>query len=323
MQGGSGPAGPAEKGPAGLSAEALALVARIERQTSQKNDGPPDLSIADQRVAREAEYASLSSAAIKRYGVTTSKVRFGGVNCLEITPPQVIWPDAIIVYLFGGAFIFGSPEQDLPISAALATETGCRVIAPQYRLAPENPFPAALDDCEAVIRAALSAAPKATLIAGESAGGNLALAVMLRLGASARDLPRALALMSPAADQYDYGDSCLTARDPFLLPDMVQAVPTIYAPGADLRHPDISPVYGQYGPWFPDTLITTGTRDLFLSSCARQARVMREAGANVDLRVWEGMWHVFEHYAELPEASASLAKISAFFTATMNGPDKT
>ena len=79
-----------------------------------------------------------------------------------------------------------------------------------------------------------------------------------------------------------------------------------------VTNPEVSPVYGEFDASFPPTLITTGTRDLLLSSCVRLARVMREAGAQVDLRVWEGMWHVFEFYPDIPEAEASLKEIAGF-----------
>ena len=78
------------------------------------------------------------------------------------------------------------------------------------------------------------------------------------------------------------------------------------------EQPEISPIYGQFDPDFPPTLVTTGTRDLLLSSCVRLARVMRDAGAPIDLRVWEGMWHVFEFYSRIPEAEESLNEISDF-----------
>jgi acetyl esterase/lipase len=280
---------------------------------------PPGQTVSEQRAARELAYADRSRDAVKTNGVTTTEIAIAGVPCLEIAPAEAA-PGRAVVYLFGGGFVFGSPWQDMTICAGLATGMGTRVIAPFYRLAPEHPFPAALNDCAAVLEAVLKQTSGATYLAGESAGANLALAISLQRFQQNLPGPLALGLMSPSTDQTDYGDSYLTNRDPVLARERIDAVPRIYAPGADLTDPLISPIFGTYGPGFPPTLITTGTRDLFLSSCARQARVMREAGATVDLRVWEGMWHAFEFYAELPESAASLSDISTFLLSA--GPDR-
>ena len=87
-----------------------------------------------------------------------------------------------------------------------------------------------------------------------------------------------------------------------------------FANGRDLTSPEISPLYAAFSEAFPKTLITTGTRDLFLSDCARLSTKMRASGIDCELRVWEGMWHVFEYYTDLPEAQASLAEIARFIT---------
>ena len=200
----------------------------------------------------------------------------------------------------------------MTIIAALATGTGATVIAPRYRLAPEHPFPAGLDDCTAVLRALLGDPGRIVTLAGESAGGNLALAATLRLMEEGAPLPRALALMSPAAALDDLGDSYEMDRDPTLSRDRLDSGHALYAPGADLTDPGISPIYGTITADFPPLLMTSGTRDMLLSGCLRFARVLREAGGTVDLRVWEGMWHVFEFYPDLPEADASLAELAQF-----------
>ena len=125
-------------------------------------------------------------------------------------------------------------------------------------------------------------------------------------------MPRAIASLSPATDLGDMGDSAEADRDPFLPRSRTADVTLAYARGQDLTDPDLSPIYGPFDATFPPTIVTTGTRDLLLSSCVKLARVMREAGAPVDLRVWEGMWHVFEFYPDLPEAQASLTEIADF-----------
>ncbi len=217
----------------------------------------------------------------------------------------------MILYAFGGGYTLGCSEDDLTISAPIAVATGARIVAPYYRLAPEHRFPAGLEDVEAVARALL-AGPDRVAFAGESAGGSLLLSTLHRLKASGAPLPVAAALMSPGTDKSHYGDSFEAARDPSLAVSRVRQIGDLYAPGADPTSPDISPIYGRFDANFPPFLMTTGTRDLLLSQVVRLARVMREGGAPVDLRVWEGLWHVFEFYPDLPEARASLAEIGAF-----------
>lgn len=270
-----------------------------------------DLPLDQQRALREAHYAPHSARWLAHHDLTQRDMRVAGIPCCEVIPANP-HPDRVLVYLFGGGFVFGSPHQDMAIIAALAAHTNTRVWAPYYSLAPEHPYPAALDDCTRVLNAALDQFPGNVALTGESAGATLALAATLRCRAAGTPVPRALGLMSPATDQGDFGDSYLTARDPVLDPGRVDAVSQIYAPGRDLTDPGISPIYGAFDADFPPAMITTGTRDLFLSSCVRLARVLRDAGAPVDLRVWEGMWHAFEFYGDLPEAQASLRDLAAF-----------
>lgn len=122
----------------------------------------------------------------------------------------------------------------------------------------------------------------------------------------------AIAALSPATDLSHPGDSFAAARDPFLIPARTDEVRAAYFGDGDPKQPEISLIYGAFDAGFPPTFMTTGTRDLLLSHCVRLARVMREAGAAVDLRVWEGMWHVFEFYPDIPESDASLSEVAAF-----------
>lgn len=279
------------------------------------SDFPSTKSLAEVPIAeiRRVTYEACriaSERAVESHGVTCADTEIAGITCMRVTP-SVERDQRQILYLFGGGFIQGSPFEDLPITAALAAETGATIIAPQYRLAPEHPFPAALDDVTAVGQALLSKHPE-TLLAGESAGGNLALALVHRLRGQRHVVPRAIAALSPAVDLDHLGDSQIADRDPVLHLSRSGDVRAAYLGNTDARQPDVSPIYGKFDPSFPPTLVTTGTRDLLLSGCARLARVMREAGAPIDLRIWEGMWHVFEYYPNIPEADASLSEIATF-----------
>ena len=221
-----------------------------------------------------------------------------------------------VLYFHGGAHVTGSPFEDLPITAGLAHRLGVRVFSTRYRLAPEHPFPAGLDDGVAVYRGLLESFDAGRLaVAGESAGGNLALAVVLRARDEGFALPAAAALLSPWCDITGTGDSTasLSGLDPTLdyRPHLEQAA-AAYAGDRDHKDPLVSPVYADYRPGFPPTLITSGTRDLLLSDCARLSTAMRLAGVDARLHVWEGLWHVFEWYPDIPEAELSLDEIAAF-----------
>lgn len=295
--------------PAGLSEAARAWLAR-------GGDGfapDPALDVAGLRAAREAYYGADAPRIVEQAGLTARTGSYGGIPC-RIVEGAAALSDQAIFYVFGGGFLFGSPEQDMAIIASLARETGRPVIAPLYRLAPEHPYPAGLDDTTHALDAALGAYTQVAL-AGESAGAMLIMAAASRLlGHGPRRIP-AVAILSPCTDMADLGDSGETNRDPVLDRDLVLGLPDRYAPGHDVTDPELSIVYGHYGAGFPPTLITTGTRDLFLSGCVRLERVMRESGGDVTLRVWEGMWHAFEFYGDaLPEAQHSLAEIARFLT---------
>jgi len=293
--------------PAAISPEAEAFLAAGDLTA---NNSMSDMSMAEIRAAALEAYRPACEQAVKQHGVVCTEVEIGGVKCMQVAPPTKI-AERQILYIFGGGFVQGSPFEELPITAFLSAKLGAKILCPQYRLAPEHPSPAALDDVTAVADALLAENP-GTLLAGESAGGNLALALAHRLRAQGKPVPKAIAALSPATDLSHSGDSVEADRDPFLLAARIPEVRAAYLPDHDPTDPEISPIYGKFDVDFPPTLVTTGTRDLLLSGCVRLARIMREAGAPIDLRVWEGMWHVFEFYPDIPEAKASLHEIADF-----------
>ena len=269
------------------------------------------------RETREG-FAPASRAAQRQLAKRVEEIEISGVPVQEIVPAgyRPGSDDEALLYLFGGGYIVGSPFEDLPISASLAHHLGVRTYVPHYRLAPEHPYPAALDDASAVFRALMDrVGPSRLAIAGESAGGNLALATLLRARREGRPLAAAAALLSPWCDLSKTGNSTWAPEgfDPSLDYDKsLRAAATAFAGDLALQDPLVSPLYADYGADFPPTLITCGTRDLFLSDCARLSRRLRRAGVRTSLHLWEGLWHVFEFYPQLPEAQDSLAEIAAF-----------
>ena len=291
-----------------LSPEAQHILNQQQSGLSDRSD----TNLAELRAATKAYITPAVKRVLKNTKVITRDVTINGVPCMEVNPPELTapWP---ILYGFGGGFIQGSPFEDLTIAAPLCAMTGTVLVIPSYRLAPEHPWPAAIDDGFSVYQALCD---KPFAIVGESAGGNLMLALMLRAKKAGLKLPKAAALMSAWCDLDTSSDSQSfnDGRDPSLATQDSRIASNFYAGRNDITNPDISPINGSYDSDFPPCLVTTGTRDLLLSLSIRLARVLRESGVDVDLQVWEGLWHVFEWDDRIPEANQSLNNIAVFLS---------
>jgi monoterpene epsilon-lactone hydrolase len=301
--------------PSSISPRAQKMLQQAPAITARPMDLP---ALSKRRKDTYDFYAPEGAKAVRELGGSVSEVTLGGVRA-QVMAPKVTHDDQIILYFFGGGFVQGSPEEDLAITALLAHDTGRRIYAPYYRLAPEHPCPAALEDALATYRAlVVEKGALSITVMGESAGAGLALSLVLNAAQEGLPMPARVVLLSPWSDLSKTGDtlSTLEGCDPSLHYEMTLEGPAkAYAGARDLKDPLVSPLYADFPRTFPRTLITTGTRDLFLSDCARLSTKMRAAGIDCELRVWEGMWHVFEYYLELPEAQASLKEIAAFITA--------
>ena len=198
-----------------------------------------------------------------------------------------------IFYIHGGGFNMGGGEAAIYAAAQLATATRCRTFSLDYRMPPDHPFPAALDDGVAAWRWLIERyKPENIGVYGPSAGGNLVPAVVLKLRELGLPLPACCALHSPASDMTESGDSYETnATIDIVLKHKMPQLMQLYAGGHDLRDPLISPVFADYSGGFPPTMLTTGTRDLLLSSTVLLHRAMRRGGVRAELHVWEAMTH--------------------------------
>lgn len=217
----------------------------------------------------------------------------------------------VILYCHGGGYTSGGLGFSKVLASKLTRATGLDVLAFDYRLAPEHPYPAAVEDAQAawdhLMRLGFGA--RDVVLAGDSAGGNMALVLCLRLRAEGRMLPGALLLMSPWTDMTCSGES-LTERadiDPVLTPEYIYAVREAYAGGLDPAQPELSPLLADLAG-FPPTLIQVGTHEILFSDAERLAERMKAAGTECRLEVWEGMWHDFQMY---PSKSAAQAMQNA------------
>jgi acetyl esterase/lipase len=214
-----------------------------------------------------------------------------------------------IFYGYGGGYVSGSPFEDLTIAVPLATETGAVVVIPDYRLAPESPWPAAVDDGFIVFQE-MSSEPLA--LVGESAGGNLCLTLMHRARELGIPMPSAAAFLSPWCDLSNAGASVVNndGRDPALSAQHIDFAANHYVGEHDPTNPMISPIYGVFDKSFPPSIITTGSRDLLMSQAMGLRDVLKNNNVPVELCLWKDLWHVFEWDYRLPESSESIRQIS-------------
>jgi acetyl esterase/lipase len=238
-------------------------------------------------------------------------------------PPH---PAGTMLYLHGGGYHFGSIRLYRELAARLAVACGARVLLPEYRLAPEHPFPAAVDDALLVYRRLLEEghAPERIVVAGDSAGGGLSLALALALKAAGEPLPAALVCLSPWTDLTCAGETMTTCADlDAMLPaDVVRHYAVSYAAGCDVRDPLISPLYGDLSG-LPPLLVQVGTDEVLLSDSLRLAERARAAGTSVQLDVWPEMWHVWHLFATaVPEARQAIDAIGRFVAAAWTPPSR-
>jgi len=268
----------------------------------------------------DSSYVEGNKIAQDKYVASVDKLKINGVQVVQVTPKGYnnrANAGKIGVYLHGGAYVTGKPDIMLANYAPLSSMLGIRVIAVDYRLAPEHPFPAGLNDCYAVYQALLRrSSPTGIIIWGDSAGGALVLSLLLKAKQGGLAMPAAVSLLYPWADITKTGDTydTLAPVDPVLTNADIQAAAKVYVPaGVNPKNSLISPVYGTYSRDFPPTQIIVGTRDIFLSNVARMQRVLRSVGVEVDLLVFEGMWHGFHPWIGMPEASVTDNDMAAFF----------
>jgi acetyl esterase/lipase len=248
-------------------------------------------------------------------GTTTVPTDAGGVAAERIATPASR-PHRHVLYLHGGSYLVGWPGLYRDLTWRIATLCRASVLCIAYRLAPEHPFPAALDDAVAAYRwlIAQGADPRHVALMGDSAGGGLVFATLLRLRDEGTALPAAAATVSPWTDLALGGESFRTnaAVDPMIPVELAPRAVALYLAGADPRHPYASPLYGDPSG-LPPSLILVGGDDVLRDDAVRMAEKLRAAGCEVVLEVWPRMWHVWTMLARvMPEARAAVARIGAF-----------
>jgi monoterpene epsilon-lactone hydrolase len=227
----------------------------------------------------------------------------------------------VLLYLHGGGYQIGSPATLRRMVTLLSAPLAARVLSVDYRLAPEHPFPAAVDDAVAAYRWLLAGGtdPATVALAGDSSGGGLALATLVALRDAGEPMPAAAFAISPWTDLALTGESLRTraAAEVMLQPDGIPETAALYLAGADPRHPYASPLYADLRG-LPPLLIHVGDAEVVLDDSTRFAARAREAGVDVTLEVWDEMPHVWHAFAGLlPEADQAIARAGDWLRARL------
>lgn len=255
--------------------------------------------------------------------VRCEKANAGGIPAEWVAAPGA-QDEHVVLYLHGGGYIFGSINTHRDIASRISRASGARVLVIEYRLAPEYPFPAGLEDSLTAYRWLLAQGvnPARLFIAGDSAGGGMTVATLLSLRDAGDPLPAAAVCISPWVDQEGSGESMTTKAD---LDPMVQREPMLAAAAAyhgkfGPRHRLVSPIYADLSG-LPPMLIQVGTSETLLDDSRRLAALAKEAGVDVTLEPWEDMIHVWHIFAiVLPEGQQAIERIGEYIREKLGVP---
>jgi acetyl esterase/lipase len=282
---------------------------------------PVDSDVAEQRRLLRAAVSAQPLPA----DVTVTAAALGGIPTAEITVDG-IEPRHVVLYFHGGVYVIGDAFLAADLASQVGRRTGAKVISVDYRLAPEHPYPAAVDDALAAYEALLhnGTAPSDIVFAGESAGGGLAVVTMVNARDHGLPLPAAAFVMSPYADLTLAGATMETRRevDPLLSFETLQARVADYTAGQDAALGLISPVFADLSG-LPPLIIQAGTHEVLLDDALRLARQAATADVEVILDITPGVPHVFQAYhAILDEAAAALDRAGEFLSAQLAAAER-
>jgi acetyl esterase/lipase len=264
-----------------------------------------------------ASMDEMGEAGLKRMSqhidADVEEVDADGVRVYVVTPHGVAADDqAVYLDIHGGALLWGGGESCRAMGTLTAGMVRAKVWSVDYRMPPDHPYPAPVDDCVAAYRALLRKYPaEKIIIGGPSAGGNIAAATILKARDEGLPLPAAAVLATPELDLTESGDtfSTLLGVDTALTSRLMPAN-LLYAGGHDLADPYLSPLFGDFTKGFPPTWLQSGTRDLFLSNTVRMHRALRQAGVEAELHVFEAATHVM--FMAGPEAQDRTREVRQF-----------
>jgi monoterpene epsilon-lactone hydrolase len=294
-----------------MPSEAMLDLMEVLRDRQRAGAGQAPTTVAETR----ATFAPAGPLHPVPDDVLVSEVSAGGVRAHWLAAPGAD-ADRVLLFLHGGGYQLGSLRSDGELAARLGRAGGMRVLFPEYRLAPEHPFPAAIDDVRAVwrwLRTDQKMSARSMAVAGDSAGGGLAVALLVATRDAGDALPAAAVLMSPTVDLTSSGAS-MTDRvdeDPISTPALLRQLAADYLAGADPKTPLASPLFASLSG-LPPLLVQVGTADLLLSDAERLSEAAAEAGVDVLLEVGEGLPHVYQLTLGTPEAAEATERAGRF-----------
>jgi epsilon-lactone hydrolase len=290
-------------------------MSRQQRQVIDAELRRPE-PVAESLEARRAGFAAFMASMNVPAGAQTRAVAVGGRPALSVEPEQEARTGTIL-FFHGGAWVLGSPETALGLTTNLVVRTGVRALSVDYRLAPEHPFPTAIEDCLAAYKAVLEAGtdPASVVLAGDSAGGGLSVTTCLAARAANLPMPAAIVAFSPAFDATLTGASmdAKDGLDPIFTRESLAFPLDLYRAGQDPRQELLSPAIAADLSGLPAMLLQVGTNEVLLDDATRMAARAREANIDVVLDVVAGVPHVFQNYAgRLDEADDALDRAALF-----------
>ena len=269
--------------------------------------------------AHRSTMERLSKLTLLPAGTKTEPVSLDGINAEWVSTGKVP-ENKVILYLHGGAYTFGSSNTHREIAARMSKYSGFKVLVLNYRLAPEFPYPAAIEDSTNafrwLVRSGIS--PDNIAVAGDSAGGGLAIATVISLRDNGDPLPGSVVCFSPWIDLEGKGgsDKGIIDSDPMVKPEWLDCMAALYASDNDLRDPYLSPLYADL-KGLPPILIQVGSDEILLSDSRRFTDDAVKAGVEVTLDVWDKMWHVWHLFGGMmPEGARALKEAGEFIRGT-------
>lgn len=280
-----------------------------------KADAPIEVWEKKQNEAKIAAAESMPKL-LKTYQPTVDILYLGGIRAIDVKPKNYQESDRIIIYVHGGGFVFYPADVTLLSSIPLADASGLRIITIDYTLSPQAKFTQIADELIQAYKSLLKEYKAENIaIYGDSAGGSIAAGAILKMRDLQLNLPKVVVLWSPWSDLDEIGDSYFTLKnsDPNLVYNgFLEHCAEAYAPRDEWKNPYVSPVYGDYTKEFPPTLIQVGSREIFLSNSIRMYRILKENNKEVELDVYEGMWHVWQGYYHIPESKIAIKNTKNF-----------
>lgn len=262
----------------------------------------------------------LGRSMITAFGVSVEKDTVNGLHAEWLTPKNHM-EGKVLLYLHGGGYVVGGCDMHRQMVSHIARAGRIRTLLPEYRLAPEHKFPAAIDDAVGVYRSLLQMGlkPEDIVFAGDSAGGGLSVATLLALRDAGDPLPAAAVLLSPFLDVTGSGASMKTRaeQDPWFHAKDLAIIADYYCEPHQRQFPLVSPVFANIED-LPPMLIQVGDDEILLSDSERLADECVAAGIDVELEVWPEMWHVFQMFTrKMPEARQAINKIGRYIQARL------